>query len=179
MGFADLYDLIANNVAQGNGYRVYANMDATMIREPGYPLLLAAVFALAGYRIEAARLANLVLSLGIGFVMFRLTRLITQNELAALIATLLFLFHPAILIAEARGSAEIAFTFAVVAFLYSLHQAVDRGNPWRYFCAGTVLGIAAVIRSTPLLLPGALSIYLITITSGRRERFKIFQHFAA
>src|SRR4051812_27241851 len=39
--FGDLYDLIATNVAQGRGYRVDAGMGETMLREPGYPLLVA------------------------------------------------------------------------------------------------------------------------------------------
>ena len=44
MNFGDLYDLIAKNLDQGNGYRVDPAMGNTMLREPGYPLLLAAVF---------------------------------------------------------------------------------------------------------------------------------------
>src|SRR4051812_16953171 len=55
MGFGDLYDLIAKNLYEGNGYRVDAAMGSTMIREPGYPLLLAAVFKFAGYGIQQAR----------------------------------------------------------------------------------------------------------------------------
>src|ERR1700733_9840605 len=56
--FQDGYDLIANNLANGDGYRWDANMAETMIREPGYPLFLAAVFKVAGYSLDAARFAN-------------------------------------------------------------------------------------------------------------------------
>lgn len=48
LGFMDLYDQIANNLAQGNGYRVEADMGETMIREPGYPLFLTIVFKIGG-----------------------------------------------------------------------------------------------------------------------------------
>ena len=40
-GFGDLYDLIANNLVHGNGYRIEANMGETMMREPGYPSEMA------------------------------------------------------------------------------------------------------------------------------------------
>ncbi|MGH7488609.1 MAG: hypothetical protein ACREMY_23870, partial [bacterium] len=80
VGFGDLYDLIANNLLQGNGYRIEANMGQTMMREPGYPLFLVCVFKIGGYHIEAARLANLVLATGIVFMMMRLTRKVTNDE---------------------------------------------------------------------------------------------------
>jgi hypothetical protein len=49
MGLGDLYDLIAKNLDEGNGYRVDPAMGKTMLREPGYPFLLAAAFKLGGY----------------------------------------------------------------------------------------------------------------------------------
>jgi hypothetical protein len=41
LGFADGYELIANNLIHGHGYRLDANASETMMREPGYPLFLA------------------------------------------------------------------------------------------------------------------------------------------
>src|SRR5580700_1349701 len=39
----DLYDQIAQNLDQGNGYRADARMSETMLRDPGYPLFLAGI----------------------------------------------------------------------------------------------------------------------------------------
>lgn len=173
VGFGDLYDLIANNLIQGHGYRIEANMGETMMREPGYPLFLAGVFKLGGYHIEAARLANLLLSLGIGFMMMRLTRRVTNDRVTALIAVLLFLFYPGILIAEARGGVEIAFIFVVMLFMLALHDAVEKGNVWRYFVAGLMLGGVVLVRSTPLLFPAFLLVYLLLTTRGVSERLRL------
>ena len=70
LNFGDLYDLIAKNLEQGNGYRVDATTGLTMLREPLYPLLLAVVFKLAGYGIQTARVstANAVISAAAGIL---------------------------------------------------------------------------------------------------------------
>ena len=64
MSFGDLYDQIAENLEQGNGYRVDANMGLTMLREPAYPLFLAAAFKLGGYSIQTARVVCVLFAFG-------------------------------------------------------------------------------------------------------------------
>lgn len=173
VGFGDLYDQIANNLMQGKGYRIEPNLGETMMREPGYPLFLVCVFKVGGYHIEAARLANLLLAVGIAFMMMRLARRVTNDRAAALIATLLFLFYPGILIAEARGGVEIAFIFVVMLFMLALHDAVEKGHIWRYLVAGSLLGVVVLVRSTPLLFPVFLLAFLMLTTSGAGERLKL------
>jgi 4-amino-4-deoxy-L-arabinose transferase-like glycosyltransferase len=171
--FVDLYDQIANNLVQGNGYRIYADMAETMVREPGYPLFLATVFKIGGYHIEAVRLANLLLVLGICFMMMRFARRVTGDGVIALIAVLMFLFHPGTLIAEARGGTEIAFIFALLVLMLALHHAVEKGELWRYFFAGSMLGLANLVRSTALMFPLFLLVYLAFIANGTSERLKV------
>jgi 4-amino-4-deoxy-L-arabinose transferase-like glycosyltransferase len=170
--FQDGYDLIANNLAHGNGYRWDANMGETMIREPGYPLFLAVVFKLGGYHLGAARFANWLLSIGIAFMIMRLARLVTNDDKIALIASLLFLLYPGTLICEARGGVEILFIFAILVFMLALHQAVETRSPVRYLIAGLVLGVVVQIRSTPMVFPVFLLFYLVLIAKDLRERLK-------
>ena len=170
--FVDGYDLIASNLASGNGYRWQAGMGETMIREPGYPLFLAAVFKIAGYHIEAARFANWLLTIGIAWMIMRLTKMVTNDGGAALVASLLFLFHPGVLIAEARGGVEILSIFVALVFMLVLYRAVEKGNPWRYFVAGLVLGIVIQVRSTPLAFPALLLVYLCWTANSARERLR-------
>src|SRR5215469_15114353 len=93
MGFGDLYDLIAKNLDEGNGYRVDPAMGETMFREPAYPFLLAAAFKVGGYGITQARIVSVALGFIVAFLLFRLTRRITGDSTTALIAALLFLLH--------------------------------------------------------------------------------------
>ncbi|MGA9672626.1 MAG: glycosyltransferase family 39 protein [Terracidiphilus sp.] len=176
--FQDGYDLIANNLAHGNGYRWDAEMGETMIREPGYPLFLAVVFKLGGYNLEAARFANWLLSIGITIMIMRLARLVTNDEKIALIAALLFLLNPGTLICEARGGVEVLFIFAILVFMLVLHKAVEKGNPGRYLVAGLVLGIVVQIRSTPIAFPALLLCYLCLTATGMRERLKAVSNVA-
>jgi len=170
IGFADGYDLISKNLANGNGYRWRADMAETMIREPGYPLLLAAAFKIAGFRIEAARLLNLLLTVGIAVMLMALARRMTGDPRAPVIAALLFLVHPGTLIAEARGGIEILFVFVGFGFMLALHWAVEKGGLWRYLFAGLAFGVVVQVRSTPIAFPVLLLLYALFTATGARER---------
>jgi 4-amino-4-deoxy-L-arabinose transferase-like glycosyltransferase len=176
LSFQDLYDLIGNNVASGNGYRVEPGMATTMVREPGYPLLLALVFKFAGYHIEAARILNLFLAFGSGILLFALTRKITDDEKVALTSTLLFLFYPGTWVAEARGGVEIVFTFSILLFMVSLYRAMETNKSSSYFVAGLLIGISVLIRSEVLFFPVFVCGYLLLSSSGSRNRMQIVQH---
>lgn len=178
VGFADGYDLIANNLAQGDGYRFDASASETMMREPGYPLFLAGAFKLGGYNITTARWANWLLTIGIAFLMMRLSQIVTNDRTVSLIAVLLFLFFPSTLIAEARGGVEILFILVVMVFMLALHHAVAKGDWWRYLIAGLALGVVVQVRSTPLVFPFFLLLYLLFFTRGITARLKAVAHVA-
>lgn len=171
LGFADDYDLIANSLATGHGYRLGPDLAQTMIREPGYPLLLAGVFKLFGYGLEGARLANLLLTFIAALLAWRLALRVTGERLAGLVAVAIFLLHPGTLIAEARGGVEIPFMCAVLAFFVLLYRAIDADRRAPYFLAGLALGATVLVRSTPLFFPLLLVPYLVwTAPQGARGR---------
>jgi 4-amino-4-deoxy-L-arabinose transferase-like glycosyltransferase len=173
MNFGDLYNLIAKNLELGNGYRVDANMGLTMLREPGYPLFLAAVFKLAGYGIQTARLACVLLAFGAALMLLSLARKITGDAMTALAAALLFLLYPGTLVAEARAGIEIPFIFAVILFMLALYSAVEKGRVLNYWSAGLLLGVAVMVRSQVLLFPFLLLVYLVFDSRSMSERVKI------
>jgi 4-amino-4-deoxy-L-arabinose transferase-like glycosyltransferase len=169
-GFADGYGILAENLADGSGYRWRADMAETMLREPGYPLLLAAAFKVAGYRIETARLLNLLLAVGAAAMLMALARRMASDQRTPVVAALLFLLHPGTLIAEARGGVEILFIAVGLGFMLALHYAVERGDLWRYLLAGLALGVVVQVRSTPILFPGFLLLYATFTAAGARQR---------
>lgn len=170
IGFADGYNLIAENVAEGHGYRWRADMAETMTREPGYPLLLAAAFKIAGPTIEAAYLLNLVLAAGIAIMLIVLAKRLTGDPRAPVIAALLFLFYPGTLISEARGGVEILFVFVGLGFLLAFYWAAEKGGLWRYLLAGLAFGAVVEVRSTPITFPALLLAYVLFTTTEPRER---------
>ena len=178
MNFGDLYDLIARNLDQGNGYRVDAYMSPTMLREPAYPLLLAAAFKLGGYSIQTARVACVLLAFGSALLLFMLARKITSDEMTALAAALLFLLYPGTLVAEARAGIEMPFIFTVLLFMLAFYSAVEKGSLWRYGAAGLLLGVAVMVRSQALLFPLVLFVYLVFISKSMSERMKFVPRFA-
>lgn len=171
LGFSDDYDLIANSLATGHGYRLAPELGETMIREPGYPLLLAGVFKLFGYGLEGARFANLLLAGGAALLLWQLALRVTRDPVASLVAVALFLLHPGTLLAEARGGVEIFFMFAALAFMLLLFRAIDADRGLHYFAAGLALGALVLVRSTPLLFPLLLVPYLVwAAPHGARHR---------
>jgi 4-amino-4-deoxy-L-arabinose transferase-like glycosyltransferase len=172
MNFGDLYDLIAKNLELGKGYRVDADMSSTMLREPGYPLFLAAAFKLGGYGIQTARVACVLLAFGSALTLLLLTRKITSDAMTALSATLLFLFYPGTLVAEARAGIEMPSVFTVMLFMLALYGAVEKGNLWRYWAAGLLLGVAVLVRSQVLLFPLFLLVYFVFASKSTSERVK-------
>jgi 4-amino-4-deoxy-L-arabinose transferase-like glycosyltransferase len=170
--WGDLYDQIAWNLDHGNGYRVEPAMGSTMLREPGYPLLLAAVFELGGYGVQQARAICVLLAFGAALMLLRLTRRITSNAMTALAAALLFLLYPGILVAEAHAGIEIPSMFTVLLFILAFYSAVEKGSLWRYGAAGLLLGVAVLIRNEVLLFPLFLFVYLIFTSKSSSERVK-------
>jgi 4-amino-4-deoxy-L-arabinose transferase-like glycosyltransferase len=178
-GFADDYDLLANSLALGQGYRFGPDLPPTLMREPGYPLFLAGVFALFGYSIEAARFANLVLAGVAAVLVMRLARVAGLTRGAATLAAAIFLAHPGTLIAAARGGFEIFFVFLLLLFLLALARATQGGTAKHYVLAGFLLGLAALTRSTVLLFPIVALGYLLLIARTAGERVRYCVRFAA
>ncbi len=171
LGFSDDYDLIAASLAAGQGYRLAADLGETMIREPGYPLLLAGVFKALASGIEGARLANLLLAGAAALVLWRLALRITGARVPSVVAVAIFLLHPGTLVAEARGGVEMFFAFGALVFMLLLLRALEAERGARYLLAGIALGALVLIRSTPLLFPLVLVPYLVwSAPEGARRR---------
>jgi 4-amino-4-deoxy-L-arabinose transferase-like glycosyltransferase len=148
-------------------------MSLTMLREPAYPLFLAAVFKLGAYSIQTARVACVVLAFGAALALLQLTTKITGDAVTALCAALLYLLYPGTLVAEARAGIEIPFILAVILFMLALYGAVEKGTLLRYWAAGLLLGVAVMVRSQVLLFPLLLLVYLVVFASKTTsERLK-------
>ncbi len=168
--YADGYDEIAMNLALGNGYRFYPDTAETMMREPGYPLVLAGLFRTAGTDFSMVKALNLSLALGAAALVVLIARRLGGGPVVQVLAPSLFLFHPAVLVAQSRGGPEMLFTLGLSAFVLLFLKAREAGGLRAYLLAGAVLGITVLVKSTPMLLPVALAGLLVGGHPVRRTR---------
>jgi 4-amino-4-deoxy-L-arabinose transferase-like glycosyltransferase len=161
--YADGYDQLALNLLEGHGYRMYPDTAPTIVREPGYPLLLAGIFLVFGKRFVIVKLANMMLVLGTAFLIMLIAHRFSGSRILILGAPILFLFHPGTLIVESRGGAEALFTFFLVLFMVTLYRAIDRNRWSDYATSGVALGATVLVKSPPMLFPVCVLVYLIVL----------------
>ena len=176
--FTDGYDQIAENLAVGNGYRFYPDTARTLMREPGYPILLAGLILLLGSSFTAVKLTNMILAFVAAWFMMQIARRFSNDKRMILVPSLLFLFHPGTLIAESRGGVEIVFAALITLFLLTVFKAIESNQWWNYLLSGAVLGITVSVRSVPMLFPAILLAYLLIFESRRVSRVVICRNIA-
>lgn len=175
--YADGYELLASNLISGHGYRFYPDTAATMMREPGYPLVLAGLFTVLGKNFAFVKLVNMLLAFAtVGLMALLLRPFASYGQKIPLplfyVAAILFLFHPGVLVAESRGGVEIVFAFSVALFCLSISRAVAQDGWRRYIVSGLILGVTVLVRSTLLLFPFFLLMYLLLMQGRAHARLK-------
>jgi hypothetical protein len=177
--YADGYDRLAINLATGHGYRFFPDTALTLMREPGYPIFLAGIFVLFGKSMAATQVANLILSIAVVFLIRKiLDEFWPQGQVPSL-ASVLFLIHPGIIIAESRGGYEILFMVFVCWFVLLLQRASRTEKAFDYIKAGFILGLCSIVKSTVMLFPFFFLVYQILVSLKSHEyNIKVFRNFA-
>jgi hypothetical protein len=175
---SDGYDYLASNLAAGHGYRFYPNTANTLMREPGYPFILAGLLTVFGDHFIAVEMLNVVLALGTAWLITRAMSNISKRRWPGFVAALLFLFHPGTLIAESRGGVEIIFGFLSLLFLLSLYRAFYQNRAIDYVYSGLILGTALLIRSVPILFPVVVWGYMILFLRSKISPLTACRNFA-
>src|SRR5580704_8994743 len=165
-GFNDGYDQIAKNLVEGNGYRFYPQTAPTLMREPGYPILLAGITAAFGSSFIVIKLTNLLMALTTAWLVVCLGRKFLDSPVVYA-APLLFLLHPGVLLAESRGAVEMLYTLLTTLFLLSLYRSLEKSRWWNFVLSGIVLGLAVSVRSVPMLFPFFWGAYLLIFERRR------------
>lgn len=169
--YTDGYDQLAENIVSGAGYRFYPDTALTLMREPGYPLFLAGIYATLGHGFALVKIANAIFSFLTAFFLLRIaaklpTGLLPDHGYIRLLAAALFLFHPGVLVAESRGGVESLFGLLLVAFILTVYRA-NATRRWQDFAvSGAVLGVTVLVRSTPMLFPILFLFYLFMFARG-------------
>jgi 4-amino-4-deoxy-L-arabinose transferase-like glycosyltransferase len=160
--YSDYYDLLARNLAAGNGYRFYEDTALTTLRAPGYPLLLAAIFSVFGETFAAVKLLNVIAVCAGAFILLKISsRFFPASRWQQLAPSLLLLLHPGVVLAESRGTFEASFMLLCITSLYLVIRGLEKDDRLNLFLGGLALGAACLFRSTPLLFPPLLAAYLV------------------
>jgi len=146
------YDLLARNILEGKAYEAGGNFASRM---PGYPILVAGVYALAGYSVKAVLVVQALLSGAlIGFT-YALARRV--GTAVALLAAGLVAFDPLTVAFSATFLTEMPFTLCLMVALW-LCLRLSESPRWPHWVelglvwgAGVMLRVSALWCIVPLL----------------------------
>lgn len=126
--------------------------DEFLFRPPGYPAFL--VVATLGHpdRIAAAKVANDVLGALSALLIAALAARLFRRRSAAIAAGVLAALHPTFLLASADLQSEPLFLVLLLCAGYLLLASTDRPSSNLALFAGVFLGLAALTRSSALVL---------------------------
>jgi hypothetical protein len=147
------YDALGWNLARGEGFTFADNgiVSPYFFRTPGYPLFLAAVYALVGHAPKAVYATHIVFHLLTVVLIFLLTRRCI-NEQVATLASLLAAVYPLTAMYIPTILPEVFSTFLLALSIWLFKRALDKNSPWLVFLTGAVMAYSALVRPVFALL---------------------------
>lgn len=169
--FPDHYDGLAENLLAGLGYRVFPETGLSLLREPGWPLVLAAMFAVFGKSLTAIQVLNVALTFCTASLTYLIGTALLRSRAVGALAAMLVLFHPAVFVAESRGGMECFAMFLYALSIWLALRAIEHRRVLDFAAFGLIFGAAMLTRSSlALLFPALLAAcYLL----GRDKRAPI------
>ncbi len=147
------YDALGWNLARGEGFTLADDgiVSPHFFRTPGYPLFLAAVYALFGHAPKAVYAIHIVLHLLTVVLIFVLARR-CFNERVASLASLLVAVFPLTTMYIPTVLPEVLSTFLLALSLWLFKRVLDKNSPWLAFLTGAIMAYSALVRPVFALL---------------------------
>ncbi len=161
--FNGFYDPVARNILAGKGL-VTSDGSLAVRYPPGFPIILAAVYAFAeftGAPEELCLIAFTLGSLGIATVLLYLIAEISVGKRRALLAAALWASYPLQLWFAQQPNSEIGFLPLFLGSVLACSTVLwtSRRRGWLLlFCTGVLAGVAALVRPIALLLGPVLAV---------------------
>lgn len=164
------YDRIARNLLAGHGYSLAtaAPYTPTMARDPLYPFVLAAMYALGGGSVTVALIVQAVLSAFTPSLVYLLgwelsgRPLSTEKDRGALLAAWFTAFYPVLVVSSSYVLTEWLATLVLTGALFLFVRAVRCGGVGWAAASGVAFGLLALTRVTAQLLPIGLGVLLLS-----------------
>jgi 4-amino-4-deoxy-L-arabinose transferase-like glycosyltransferase len=148
---------IAREVVAGQGYVVPGYPDEpTAKRGPTVVLFFAAVLWLAGDHLWSIVLAQWLVDVGTGILVFFMALEIFQDRRVALLAAVLFAFYVPGFVFTFTAWSEPLFTLVLAGFSLSVLRALRQPSAGRFAISGILLGLAVLARPVMQFYPLAV-----------------------
>jgi 4-amino-4-deoxy-L-arabinose transferase-like glycosyltransferase len=162
------YDPLARNLLQGHGYSksLQPPYIPDSFHQPGYPLFLAANYAISGYSLQVVGYVQALLEVGILYMIWQLGGRLGLSRRARVAAVVFGLATPLLPRFNREILTEILATFAITLTVLLIGLAINKPQMnWRWILAGISGGIVLLIRAD--LLPSIILLILITVILNR------------
>ncbi len=139
---------------------IYPDIRPEIVRTPGYPLFLAAVFFLFGTRIAYILIVQIVISLLIVFMVYKIASLIGEED-AGFWASLIAALNPSLIISANKILTGTLYAVLLLLGLYFVIVFVHRKGSFPLLLFGfLVLSLAAFVRPIGMYLGIVLAVVL-------------------
>ncbi len=165
------YSLLGVNIAQ-HGYYTLHGAEPGLIRAPGYPLYLAAVYKSFGVKPAIALFLQIILSGLIPLFLYMNAELLFSSRVAR-IAAVLSLFEPVSIIYANILLSETMLVVFLLLSTYFFIKSIKHNNTTALVLAAVTAGIGAYFRPVILYLPLAYAFISIAVSwLSLRDRIK-------
>ena len=174
--FPDEYDKIAENLTIGNGYRVFPDTSPTMLRSPGFVILLAGIFYIFGKSLFAVQVIQYFMSACTAILIYRITQRLVNLPVVSLMASIIYLFHPIVIISDSRGGIDTTLMLCMTTTIWLLYRALANKRAWDYAILGLVAGYTMLVKASVALIFPAIFLYLI-FSSKKSSYYLLIRNF--
>ncbi len=158
------YEAVARSLLEGGTFGLQT------LRAPGYPTLIAGVYAVFGENLLALRVIEAVLGTA-SVAILGLAGAATFGSTAGFIGATLMALHPVLALLPSTQYSENTLVQVLVVALAAVFSAWRRGRLWRWAVAGGLFGVAALVRPTTVfMLPGLGLGLILALRADARGR---------
>lgn len=162
------YDRLATNILEHKGYISPEGLP-TSHRPPLYPAILAAIYGIFGHSHSAVRIIQALVSALTTCLFYLIAHKIYNNKSAIIAGIFSSLYMPFVFYSKFLLS-ETFFSFVLALIVFIMVSLNERAGFLEFSVLGILCGVAALFKSTGLLLP----LLVMALLMFKKARYPLF-----